>query len=1601
MPNGSPSTSGTSFSYTTPGTYTLYVTSYNATTGCESTAYATVSVTVSPSFTSNIVSSNYNGYGVSCIGGANGTATVTVTGATTPINYVWNSGVQTLGSTSLSNTISSLSVGSYTVTVTDANNCVKIENISLAAPPAITSTISTSNNGGYAISCNGGSNGSATVSASGGVGAYSYTWQGGGSSQTRTGYAAGTYDVTVSDINGCNHVNTAVITQPTAVVFTYSVGYVCSGSTYSSANIVINAAGGTGNYEYSITNGGSWQASNTFSGLANGSYTLRVKDVNNGSDCIVPGQTITVTIPSSVQASESCGYTYATANGGDPSGTFATPSCPVTLARAIYLVTNDASFASRKHIIVTSGTYTLSGPVLIPADVIIDGGYDNSNAAQWTKNSNGVTNITINSSVETATQSSVVVGFVRGFVVNGNNVQFKDLTINVNTTTPVTGTTSNRGRSVYGIYADGRTGTLVSRCIVNTGAGSAGDAGNNGSNGGNGSSGGAAVPQGGCDDSPYQAGASGGSAGTSSWGANGGAGGGGGFSQEGSAGNGSNGTVGSSNSGVGGGGSAGSSGGGCGTGGNASSGGSGPGGAGDNSTNTVATAGADYNVASPASASHTIGTFYLPSGQAAQGGHGRGGSGGGGGGGTRGEDTDFYCPYNDNSGNPGAGGGGGGAGGQGGFGGFGGGGSFPVYFSAGSGEVRDCQLSPGAGGSGGVGGTGGAGGAGGGGGAGSCYCSDDRACSGSGGAGGNGARGGRGQTGATGASQGFTTTNSSTVVQNGTSIPNPTNISAVWTQGCRRSEITLTKSTSGATWDNLGATANDPIIMNDLTASTSSYTNTSNTIKVYYGAGAAVGNKDITVNGQTYRNYIRVVGNRAHGDAVINAISSPCPTGTITLGTTTAGANVAEYSWSIQLLSNPTINLLTYNSQNPGAVGPPVGGWTAGATYQVELRVRENCCGWSIPAYATFTVLTLPAQPSVITGTDNIVCASQTGVGYSVTNVSGLTYNWAITSGSGNIASGQGTNAVTVNWGSAGPAVLEVTPSSGCGAGTPRTLNVTVNTNPVGNISPSNPSICTGASQVFTATASAGTGGNGSFAYLWSTSSTSNSITASSSNTYSVTVTEGVSGCSAVAATILTVNPLPTPSISGNATICNGNTTTLTASGGATYAWSNSATTAAISVSPTANTTYTVTATSAAGCSATASRLVTVSPVPTVDAGNNVASCGGTTAISMTGATAGGSYSANTWSGGAGLGNWAQNANPALATFTPTTASGSFTATLSLTGSGGCGNVSDTRTISWNSSLTGLAATLSANPACEGSNVTLSASVTSGVVTSWSWSGPNGFTAAVQNPTITGVIEADNEGVYTVTATNACGTTSVSTANLNIHANVIGLTASYISAICEGSDLQLTASYIGSTLPSGDVTWSWSGPGGYSASVQNPTRTNIGLSGTGVYEVSATNACGVQTGSGPSVQVDANIIADADPNMLAAPGLDNGVIEACGTLVVNLQGNDPSPGTGQWTMVPNSLPNTGIVTSFAPSAQNANVTVTYSNTDPLPVSFRWTVTNGVCPPTESDVRVVFDPAINVTAQTQGCSFTSADSILVVVNATGGAGSLNFVAPTMG
>lgn len=92
----------------------------------------------------------------------------------------------------------------------------------------------------------------------------------------------------------------------------------------------------------------------------------------------------------------------------------------------------------------------------------------------------------------------------------------------------------------------------------------------------------------------------------------------------------------------------------------------------------------------------------------------------------------------------------------------------------------------------------------------------------------------------------------------------------------------------------------------------------------------------------------------------------------------------------------------------------------------------------------TNTVLTVPAQPSAITG-NATVCAGTNGVAYSVTNVSGVTYTWSYSGNNVTIASGQGTNSVTLNFANnATSGTLTVTPSNDCGNGTAQTLAITI-----------------------------------------------------------------------------------------------------------------------------------------------------------------------------------------------------------------------------------------------------------------------------------------------------------------------------------------------------------------------------------------------------------------------------------------------------------------------------------------------------------------------------------------------------------------------------
>ncbi|MDM1373599.1 BspA family leucine-rich repeat surface protein, partial [Myroides marinus] len=235
---------------------------------------------------------------VSCNGGSDGTASVSVLGGTTPYRYVWSTGATT-------QSITGLAEGTYTVTAIDANNYASTETFTVIQPTALTAITSKTD-----VSCNGGSNGTATVIPSGGAGGYTYSWApSGGTAATATGLAPGIYTVTVTDANACVITRTFTITQPTALTATMSQTNVsCNGRSDGTASVT--TLGGTGTYTYSWYPSGGTAA--TATGLAPGIYTVTVTDANSCTTTATA--TAIITEPNVVQTpkvtSSSVNYKY-------------------------------------------------------------------------------------------------------------------------------------------------------------------------------------------------------------------------------------------------------------------------------------------------------------------------------------------------------------------------------------------------------------------------------------------------------------------------------------------------------------------------------------------------------------------------------------------------------------------------------------------------------------------------------------------------------------------------------------------------------------------------------------------------------------------------------------------------------------------------------------------------------------------------------------------------------------------------------------------------------------------------------------------------------------------------------------------------------------------------------------------------------------------------------------------------------------------------------------------------------------------------------------------------------------------------------------------
>lgn len=209
---------------------------------------------------------------ITCNGLCNGAVSgVSVSGGTAPYTYLWSNGATTAN-------ISGLCAGNYSLTITDNGGCsfVLPLPVTISEPTAISVPTPTVTN----ITCNGLTNGSATVAPTGGTGAYSYAWSpAGGTAATASGLAAGTYTVVVTDANGCTASNTATVTEPTALSlagFPTATDVACFGDSTGSVT-GLTPTGGTPPYTYLWSNGATTQ---DVLNLPAGTYNGTVTDAN-------------------------------------------------------------------------------------------------------------------------------------------------------------------------------------------------------------------------------------------------------------------------------------------------------------------------------------------------------------------------------------------------------------------------------------------------------------------------------------------------------------------------------------------------------------------------------------------------------------------------------------------------------------------------------------------------------------------------------------------------------------------------------------------------------------------------------------------------------------------------------------------------------------------------------------------------------------------------------------------------------------------------------------------------------------------------------------------------------------------------------------------------------------------------------------------------------------------------------------------------------------------------------------------------------------------------------------------------------------------------
>ncbi|NMC37081.1 MAG: T9SS type B sorting domain-containing protein [Bacteroidales bacterium] len=426
----------------------------------------------------------------------------------------------------------------------------------------------------------------------------------------------------------------------------------------------------------------------------------------------------------------------------------------------------------------------------------------------------------------------------------------------------------------------------------------------------------------------------------------------------------------------------------------------------------------------------------------------------------------------------------------------------------------------------------------------------------------------------------------------------------------------------------------------------------------------------------------------------------------------------------------------------------------------------------------------------------------------------------------------------------------------------------------------------------------------------------SNNATLAMAGTYSLTVTNNLTSCHNSATTEVVVNDVPVASASSNSPVCVGSPINLIGgpSGSYTYLWtgpngfsSNQQNPVIPSATASMGGTYTLTV-SSGSCQGTASTNVTVNSLPAATASSNSPVCVGTT-LSLTGGPSGSQYSYS-WTGPQGFGS--NQMSPTVSTSATLLMAGTYTLTVTNNNTGCRGTATTNVTVN----PLPVATASSNSPVCVGSPLIL-AGGPSGMNT-YSWTGPNGFTSNTRNPTVSSSATISMAGTYTLTVTNSNGCLGTASTTVVVNAAPVA-TASNNGPVCTGTELRLTGG------PSGMISYSWSGPGGFTSSLQNPTVSAAATTAmAGVYTLTVTNGTNCSSTATTSVVVNPSPVAVAS---------NNGPL--CVGSALNLTGGPSGMTTYSWTGPNNYTANTmsPVVSQNATLTMGGIYTLTVTNSN--------------------------------------------------------------------